>query len=248
MYKTELEAREAEASEYDRLYRYKWGGRWHSWVEMRIILRVLRLRPLDCVIDAACGTGRFTLELSKITKGTVIAFDYSGSSVKITKAKTSEYPNTSVVCWNINDPLHLYNPVDKIICIQALHHLADPINAVRLLRSYLKDGGTCIATVYNANCFFLGKLLGRKLQNQGKFPSGVPYKRYTNQEAYQLFSECGFSKVEVYGCVNFDWYRLLEKGSILPNLLFPLAWLDTLVSHLGISRRMGAYLIVKGIR
>jgi len=245
---SDLQVRNADAKIYDEQY-LKQNGYWHDWVEKKVILDTLDLKPTDIVLEAGCGTGRITLELAKRCKF-VYAMDYSKGSLEVLEQKLKDLNIHNVVplTWDIRYPLDClleYEKVDKVTSVQVIQHLptVGRYEAIDNLYNYLKPNGVCVVLVYNALPFYFGKLIGKGLKRNGVFPNGISYHRFFDAELRVMFMSAGFKNISVKGCVNFSAYEYLNS-----KLFYPLACLDTRLSNLNVSCITGTYLIAKGVK
>ncbi|MFN3302027.1 MAG: class I SAM-dependent methyltransferase [Patescibacteria group bacterium] len=238
--------RDMEAERYDEWYLTK--GILYDLVEKKNILDVLNLQPNDVVLDAGCGTGRFTTIIARKCK-MVYAVDFSMKSIEVLNKKLlkEKIYNVKTIISDITRPLPIKNEkFDKIVSIQVIQHiptLEKRYSTLKNLYNLLKPEGVCVVTVYNWNKFFEAK----GFLKEGKFSNGLYYFRFTKEEIEKLFKNCGFKDIEVRGIVNFKWYFLLNQLGIY-RLFYPIALLDTFLSKFEISKIFGEYLICKGIK
>lgn len=230
---TEIEIRDQNAAVYDSVYAEK--GRWHDWVEKKVVLRALRPSTDDVILDAGCGTGRITAELGC----RVYALDYSAKSIEILRSK--HLAGVTALVRDILEPIDV--EADKAVSVQTIQHVKYPIIALQNMRVCLKDGGVCVISVYNADHFFLGKIVGKKLQRSGYFPNGLPFHRFRACELKWLMEEAGFHDVTVVGCVNVSDYSLMNAF-----MFYPVALLDSILSRYAVSCKIGMYLVARGVK
>jgi SAM-dependent methyltransferase len=99
------------------------------------------------VIDAGCGTGRWTKQLRALGAERVIALDLS-AAVDVCARKTAGDPNVAVVQGSLLTPPLRAGSVDVVVSVGVVHHLSDPAAGLAALRRTLKPGGRLAIWVY----------------------------------------------------------------------------------------------------
>jgi len=212
-----------------------------DYVEQKLVLDALNCQQGDTVLDVGCGTGRFTRELVKHCRK-VYACDTSPRCIEVL-TKSLNNRNVEAFVHDMTLPLPGYCPINKIVSMQALQHIASEArrqNAIRNLYNRLSPGGLCVVTVYNAH--------NRTIYTGPKeyiLPNGVTYAKYYCNELTSLFREAGFKDIKISGIVNFLGYRYMNQWN-LHRILKPMALLDVLLSKLPLSQLTGALLLIKG--
>jgi trans-aconitate 2-methyltransferase len=128
--------REWDAETYDAVSdpQFSWG------VE---VLDRLELRGDETVLDAGCGSGRVTAELSKrIPRGRLIAVD--GSEAMIAKAEERLGEGATYLVADLTD-LKIEQPVDLIFSTATFHWISDHERLFSRLRATLRPGGRLVA-------------------------------------------------------------------------------------------------------
>src|SRR5579884_2668504 len=89
-------------------------------LEFAPVLDALGARPGERVLDAACGTGRYTVALRD--RGVeVTGCDFSSEMLAVARARL---PQVELVEADLNDPLPFADAsFDALLCAQALKHL-----------------------------------------------------------------------------------------------------------------------------
>jgi len=109
------------------------------------------LQPKDFkgkkVLDAGCGMGRNSFWVKKWGAKEVIAFDHDERSVEAAKKNLSEFENIKVEFKNIYE-IDWKNEFDLVFSIGVIHHLLDPLKAVKKLIEAVKPGGKILIWVY----------------------------------------------------------------------------------------------------
>ena len=101
------------------------------------------------VVDAGCGTGRNSLCMHKWGAKRVLAFDVQASTVQVATRNLKDYETIEVKQMSIYEPkLPDSEPADMIFSIGVIHHLADPLAALKSMSSLLKPRGLVVIWVY----------------------------------------------------------------------------------------------------
>jgi SAM-dependent methyltransferase len=92
------------------------------------------------VLDAGCGSGRWTRVMTDLSADRVIALDYS-DAVEVCARNTDGDPQVTVVQGSLLDPPVRTSSFDIVVSIGVIHHLADSKLALsRLARSLTPRG------------------------------------------------------------------------------------------------------------
>lgn len=129
-------AREWDAETYDAVSdpQFEWG--------MEVLGR-LQLRGDEVAVDAGCGSGRVTEELTKrLPEGRVIAVD--GSAAMVEKAKERLGDRADYLCSDLV-ALRLEQPADLVFSTATFHWIPDHEALFGRLRAALKPGGRLVA-------------------------------------------------------------------------------------------------------
>ncbi|KAJ1461699.1 S-adenosyl-L-methionine-dependent methyltransferase [Pelagophyceae sp. CCMP2097] len=126
------------------LNHHAWGGRRNTFDGLRVLI-------------AGCGTGAQVLGFAHLLaayKGTHVAgVDLAPRSIAITKRRLARYGlDDKGVSLRAASLLAVGGdePYDVIVCTGVLHHLPDPAEGLRVLRSVLKPDGAMVLMVYGA--------------------------------------------------------------------------------------------------
>ena len=113
-------------------------------LELRPVLETLAARAGEKVLDAACGTGRYTAELHD--QGVdVIGLDFSLAMLAVAR---EQIPGARFVEGDLNRPLPFEDAsFDAVLCGQALKHLPDLYGPMREFSRVIRDGGRLIFSV-----------------------------------------------------------------------------------------------------
>jgi SAM-dependent methyltransferase len=110
--------------------------------ELRRAIAGLGLRAGMRVLDAGCGTGdalRWLLEEVQ-PGGEVVGIDLSNAHVAAARALHSGAAITVLQADLLTAPLEPHS-FDLVWCVNVLHHLRDPVTAVRAMTQLLRPGG-----------------------------------------------------------------------------------------------------------
>ena len=112
--------------------------------EAKIMRRLINLQPGDSILEIGCGTGEFSIELSKHCRH-VLALDVSPGMLGFAqeKARSSSRDNVSFIKGGFLTFEHECSPFDAVVSQLVLHHLPDfwKLVALKHIRSMLKKNG-----------------------------------------------------------------------------------------------------------
>ena len=113
-------------------------------LEFEDVLRVVDPKPGEAILDAACGTGRYTVAFH--TRGAdVLGVDFSAGMVAQARRKN---PALRFVIADLREPLPLVaDTFDAVNCAQALKHLPSLRTPVTEFARVLKPGGRLVFSV-----------------------------------------------------------------------------------------------------
>lgn len=103
----------------------------------------------NILLDAACGTGLFTINLSKNVKE-VYSFDYSEEMIKITQKKIQKLHlnNIHTSVQDITNLNYEDNKFNIVIAANIIHLFNKPEKALKKLQRVTKDNGIIILPTY----------------------------------------------------------------------------------------------------
>ena len=117
-------------------------GRWISVLDRKNLADLY-------VVDAGCGTGRNSLCMHKWGAKRVFAFDVQPSTVEVASRNLENYGTIEVKQMSIYKS---YLPdaelTDIAFSIGVIHHLADPVAALKSMSSLVKPKGLVVIWVY----------------------------------------------------------------------------------------------------
>ena len=100
------------------------------------------LRPGMDVLDVGCGPGSITADLARaVAPGTVTGLDRSPEVVDEAAGLAADLPNVRFQAGNVYDLDFPDESFDVVHAHQVLHHLADPVAALREMRRVARPGG-----------------------------------------------------------------------------------------------------------
>lgn len=99
------------------------------------------------VLDAGCGSGRFTKQAALLKAKMVIGFDL-GETVSKAFSLTKSLPNVLIVQADIYHPPFI-KAFDLVHSIGVLHHLPQPELGFKSLINFIKPGGRILIWVYS---------------------------------------------------------------------------------------------------
>ena len=113
-------------------------------LEYRPVLEALDARRGEHILDAACGTGRYTAVL-RDAGADVVGFDFSEAMLAKARARL---PDVAFVQGDLNRPLPFPDgSFDAVLCGQALKHLPALHAPMRELARVLRPGGRLVFSV-----------------------------------------------------------------------------------------------------
>ncbi|UYM05118.1 class I SAM-dependent methyltransferase [Solicola gregarius] len=97
------------------------------------------------VLDVGCGSGLYAEELTR-RGAKVVAFDSSSKLVSLARRRVSSQADVRV--HDLEDPIDWLadGSIDQAIMALVLHHLADPVSALREIHRTLKPGGRLVVS------------------------------------------------------------------------------------------------------
>jgi len=181
---SEIQARDAQASQYDRLL----GLLLMSPVETRMTLRALRGESgrFNVLAEIGCGTGRMLQHFAALADFT-IGVDFSLQSLRLCRQRMQQAGFLEKTLLIHADACFLPlgdEMLDAVASCQLVEHL--PSDRLRLqvvaeMARVLKPGGRYAISGYHWS--WLTRWGGAK---QGMHPGGIYYYRFTRREFYEL--------------------------------------------------------------
>jgi ArsR family transcriptional regulator len=105
---------------------------------------LLALLPREwTVADLGCGTGNASELLAPLVKQ-VVAVDQSMPMLKAAKKRLAAHPNIKFVCGTLEQLPLESESVDAAVSVLVLHHVPDPLAALKEVRRVLRPGGVAM--------------------------------------------------------------------------------------------------------
>ncbi len=130
-------------------YHYNWAdqqvGPFKSTAE---IVRLVKIRPDDKVLDVACGTGVVSKEISKALgpQGFLVGVDLSRTALSIAK-KSISHQNSNFVEMDAEN-ISLRFKFDKVTCQYGLMFFPDSVKVLKSIRDILNHNGMIAVAVH----------------------------------------------------------------------------------------------------
>lgn len=140
----------------ERIVSFKPG--WHT--HLIRILHELDLEPIDCVLDAGCGSGFFLQGISTFTKELCVGVDLCNNAIKMAK-KASNQGNTA---WITASTTHLpfrEEVFSKILSNHVIEHISNYRDAISEMGRVLKKGGKLVIATPSKHMHFLFQVIYR---------------------------------------------------------------------------------------
>lgn len=144
----------------------------------------------SCILDIGCGTGRFPLGISSVTKATIFSIDLSSGMLKEAVKKTG----AEKMFWVQADGHRLPFKNSRFDCVYmtlVLHHLEDKVAALQEVYRVLNKNGKCVIMTQSHS-----KIRKHILSNFPKI-SAIDLKRFPSiPSTVNLMIEIGFRKIQ----------------------------------------------------
>jgi len=105
----------------------------------------------SCVLDVGCACGDLGIALKEYKNCSCHAFEYNEGSIAIADS-TGAYEKISQVDLDRLAPEDFpeyQGRFDHVVCGDVLEHLREPYRVLDILRCYLKEGGSIVASIPN---------------------------------------------------------------------------------------------------
>ena len=183
---------------YDRVaVRYVLG----PWAPL--LVDAVLLRPGECVLDVACGTGVVTRIAAQRVgpQGRVTGVDLNAGMISV--ARSLPAPDGAAIDWLEGSALALPLPdasVDAVLCQQGLQYFPDKALALREMRRVARSGGRLALSVWAAVGPYhtaVGEALARFVDGTTATSFCASRKAPGKDELERLVAASGWSEVEV---------------------------------------------------
>lgn len=159
----------------------------HTLVEHNDFISLTDPRKKEFILDAACGTGKYTVKLHK-AGAKVIGLDFSKEMLEIAKEKI---PEVEFVLHNISRKLPFKSSCfDKITCGQTLKHIRNLKPVLREFNRVLKKRGKLIFSVTHPEINFEGFAMRYRPKFKLAGLSNIYHHKFTDY--FDAFEYSGF--------------------------------------------------------
>jgi 2-polyprenyl-3-methyl-5-hydroxy-6-metoxy-1,4-benzoquinol methylase len=139
------DAREAQAAQNRPLFLGPLGTEWLPMVPD--VHARLRTEPPARVADIGCGAGWSSIGIAKAYPlARVDGFDLDDASIELARVNAAEHGVADRVSFQVRDVADpkLAGQYDLVVGFEMLHDLAQPVEALRVMRGLLNNGGAVI--------------------------------------------------------------------------------------------------------
>ena len=191
----------------------KFSPGWKKWDDLMMdflkpmgdeIIRLLRLKETDTVLDIAAGTGEPGLTIAKIvTNGKVVITDLSDDMLEIARenAMLKGIKNIETLACDVCELPFEDNTFDAISCRFGFMFFPDMLLAAKEMQRVLKPGGRIATSVWNGpeKNFWVTAAMGTINRNMELPPPplGSPgmFRCAKDNQIVELFQQAGFVNV-----------------------------------------------------
>lgn len=218
-------------------------------IEIKSLLKRLKVKTGELILDAGCGNGFETVEIAKFKGVEILAVDFAVESLKVLQERLKSVGNSNV---------HLVNadlnslPFMSGICHQAIshgvfQHVSNHPKVLEEFKRVMTDNASLVLTVYNYSSLKaqIASLLpefifGRKYLKEGFHAYDIYYHRFAHSELESLLKRF-FYVEELTGLLNIP----RKIGNMLGK---PAAWIDRILENYNFSHQTGTFLLAKCIK
>lgn len=223
-------------------------------IELPAILSQLSDLEGKDVFEFACGSGRLSFEMEKLSPNKILAVDVSQAMIELAEAYKNE--KTSNVSFFCGDFSRIFFPekeqFDVIVASTVFHFIEDLDSVIEQLKALLKPKGKMVLSLIHP----VHSAKYPTEQMEGAFPSKEDYKlKYLCKEkrAYVQPWISQNKDIEDFLCYSYhhtleDYFRAFHKNGLsLINLLEPLppkGWKETKPAQYHAYMNAPNYLVV----
>lgn len=161
-------------------------------LQVNKVIETLKVKPGAQVADIGSGSGLFTRPLAKQVggKGTVYAVDIDPELIKYVEKTAAEQKLTNIkTILAAEDDPKLPAPVDLIVIIDTLHHIANQPTYLKGLKKYLKPNGRVAIIDFSKT-----------------WPAGHEKMVYKVEDLDGWMKAAGFTRAEQYDFLDNDFF------------------------------------------
>jgi 2-polyprenyl-3-methyl-5-hydroxy-6-metoxy-1,4-benzoquinol methylase len=132
----------------------RYGDSWYTRFEPRLVDQFLEECELPAeffrgkrVLDAGCGSGRWSYALAELGAD-VVAFDLTSGGIEMAHEQLGDRDNVSICQADLFEPPFAPESFDFVMSWGVLHHTPDTRRAFRSIAPLVKAGGTLFVMVY----------------------------------------------------------------------------------------------------
>ncbi len=204
--RSEMAARDAQVSDYDRMKGLALFGK----IEIPVTLMQMNLALSDVLLEAGCGTGRMTPVFAPRCRF-VDAVDFSFASLEVCRKKLENagVQNVSLIQADVGALPFREAAFTKTVTCQVLEHLPTPEARKRMIEEIARVTeveGRVVLSAYQHSLFT--RLFGKK---EGEHNGGIYYYRFTRHELVELLSE-RLSVQGMTGALVYHYLARCKKG------------------------------------
>ena len=105
----------------------------------QVLIKKLKIREDEDILDLGCGLGQLTAEIRKITQGSIFGVDPAASMIQ--KAKQTYASQKIQFSVQSAEEFQIPHQVDVIFCNSSFQWYSDPVQAIKRCFEVLKPGG-----------------------------------------------------------------------------------------------------------
>lgn len=170
-------------------------GRYGKSYEETVAIAGKYLKPMDTLLDYACGTGITSIPIAAAVRR-VVAIDLSDKMIRIAreKAKCSGIENITFKTTTIEDPDLINDAFDVITAFNILHGLKEVETVLLRIRTLLKEGGFLLSVT---DCLGEKKSLAGILYTFLSKIAIIPHVNlFKRNDLTEIITAAGFSVIE----------------------------------------------------
>jgi SAM-dependent methyltransferase len=180
-------------------------------------------------LDVGCGTGHVVVNIAKQNPHwDCMGLDLSDASLNIARQLATKHKvNVELLQGSYLKPLPFEGQFDVICAMGTIHHCADPLSAMHVLRNTLKDDGFLLLHMYGLRCdskkFDMKEVLSILEPNLSNYQNRFNYYDALMKHKKQKLLKRLFSKspLDIYFWLKIKWRNIKRR---LNNTSWSPAW------------------------